>query len=118
MASEHNLRAKLPEAPAPSASAREKAVAAALQRFDEKNSESRQGSQRGPRLKEQTANSTPPSPRRSLMPRVRYGIAASFVFLLAGTFAWMYLNEGRLWQTTGTPPAALEPAKGGGAGCG
>jgi Ca-activated chloride channel homolog len=111
MASEHKIRASLPEAPAPSLSAREKAVAAALQRFDEKIAENHQGSKRGTRLKEQTANSTPPSLRRSLMPRVRYGIAASFVFLLAGTFAWMYLNEARLWQSAGMPPVALEPAK-------
>jgi hypothetical protein len=36
------------------------------------------------RLKEQTAIPNPSSLRRSLMPRTRYGIAASFVLLLAG----------------------------------
>jgi hypothetical protein len=85
MAPESNMRSLLPEAPAPCEQAREQAVAAALARLDEKISHPRKGKQATPRLMERTATSTPPSHRGSAMSQARYAIAASLVFLLAGS---------------------------------
>jgi Ca-activated chloride channel homolog len=114
MATEHNHPAGLPEPPPAPDAAREAAVAAALRRFDEKNPEPRQGSERVVRLMEQTAKSTPPSPRRSLMVHARYGIAASLAFLLVASLAWMYLNQIPGWRPSDlTPPkpqVAFAPA--------
>jgi len=105
MAAERNRPAGLPEPPPASDAAREAAVAAALRQFDEKKSESRQGSERVVRLMEQTAKSTPPSPRRSVMVHARYGIAASLAFLLVASLSWLYLNQMPGWRPSDlTPP--------------
>src|SRR5262249_43992200 len=63
----------------------------ALARFDEKNRTRRQGSAHDGRLMRQTA--ILPSRRRSVMPRVRYVIAASLVALMAGSATWVYVTE-------------------------
>jgi Ca-activated chloride channel family protein len=100
MATESKMRSFLPEAPESREQAREQAVAAALTRFDEKISGPRKGKPVTPRLMEQTATSTPPSHRRSAMSQARYAIAASLVFLLAGSIGWFYVNEAPLrWKT-------------------
>src|SRR5215470_9001164 len=105
MAAENDRPAALPEPPPVSDTAREAAVAAALRRFDEKISEPRQGSERVVRLMEQTAKSTLPSPRRSVMLQARYGIAASLAFLLVASLAWLYLNQLPGWRPSDlTPP--------------
>ena len=99
MATESNLRALLPEAPEPRGEARDQAIAAALTRFDENFSSSRKGTAREERLMERTANPTRPSHRRSAMSQARYAIAASLVFLIAGSVAWFYVNEAPLrWK--------------------
>jgi Ca-activated chloride channel family protein len=102
MAPERDPPAALPESPPPADAARERAVAAALARFDEKNRQARQGSRRVVRLKDRTAAS-PPSSWRSLMPRLSTGIAASFVLLLVASFAWMSLNHTPFWSRTAGP---------------
>jgi Ca-activated chloride channel family protein len=94
------MRSLLPEAPAPREQAREQAVAAALTRLDEKISQSCKGKPATPRLMGRTATSTKPSHRRSAMSQARYAIAASVVFLLAGSIGWFYVNEAPLrWRT-------------------
>ncbi|MGD9503195.1 MAG: von Willebrand factor type A domain-containing protein, partial [Methyloceanibacter sp.] len=100
MATESRIGSLLPEAPAPREEAREQAIAAALASFDEKISSPGKGAAEAPRLMERTANSTPPSHGRSAMSRARYAIAASLVFLLAGSIGWVYVNEAPLrWRT-------------------
>src|SRR5438034_4448681 len=114
MATEHDRPAGLPEPPPASEIAREAAVAAALRRFDENISAPRQGSERVVRLMEQTAKSTPPSPRRSVMVHARYGIAASLVFLLVASLSWMYLNQMPGWRAPGLmrpKPQVATPAQ-------
>src|SRR5262245_13454665 len=102
MTSEHKIA--LLDAPAPVPEARQAAIAAALQRFDEKNSASHQGSERDGHLMRQAA--IPPSRRRSVMPQVRYAIAASLVFLMAGSATWVYLNERPLVREVYSPQPA------------
>jgi Ca-activated chloride channel family protein len=113
MASDRDLESALPDPLPPSEAARERAVAAALERFDQKNSRALQGSERVVRLKDQTAS--PPSSRRSLMPRLNYGIAASFLLLLlVGSFAWISLNHTGFWPRTTVPtglPSPVPPAE-------
>ncbi len=96
MASEHNILARLPEAPASSPDSRQAAIAKALERFEKKNRAHCQGSEHDLRLTQQTAPSTPPSRRSSAMPRVRHVIAASLVVLIAGSAAWFYVGETRV----------------------
>src|SRR5262245_47612054 len=81
----------LPEAPAPDAEARDAAIAAALQRFDEKNRAGHQGSAHDGHLMRQAA--PPPSRRRSVMMNARYAVAASLVALMAGSASWIYVQE-------------------------
>ena len=112
MATESKLGSLLPEAPQPREQAREQAVAAALARFDEKLSSPGKGTAEARRLMERTATSTPPSHGRSAMSRVRYAIAASVVFLLAGSIGWFYVNEAPLrWRTAEleAPEIAVAP---------
>jgi Ca-activated chloride channel family protein len=105
MATDSKLRSLLPEAPEPRGEARDQAIASALARFDEKFSSSRKGTARDTRLMEQTATSTRPSHRRSAMSRARYAIAASLVFMFAGSIAWVYVNEAPLrWKAGQAAP--------------
>ena len=97
MAPDNDMRGTLPEAPRPSETAREKALARALGRFDEKNSKPRQGKRAETRLMQQTANSTRPRRRFSML-HARPAIAASLVFLIAGSLTWVYMNEAQLWR--------------------
>ena len=78
----------LPEPPPPSDAARERALAAALRRFDEKNFEDRQGSGRGARLMERTDHDVR-TPKRSSMVRARLALAASLTLVVAGSAALM-----------------------------
>jgi Ca-activated chloride channel homolog len=124
MATDSKMRSLLPEVPEPREQAREQAVAAALSRLDEKIFHPRKGKPAAPRLMERTATSTKPSHRRSAMSQARYAIAASLVFLLAGSIGWFYVNEAPLrWRAveqetreiavTGQPgpaPAPQSPA--------
>ena len=95
MASEHDILARLPEAPAPSPDARQAAIASAVERFEKKNRAHPQGSGLDRRLTQQTAPFTPPSRRSPAMPRARHLIAASLVVLMAGSAAWFYVGETR-----------------------
>jgi Ca-activated chloride channel homolog len=94
MASEHDILARLPEAPAPSPDARQAAIASAVERFEKKSRARRQGSGHDRRLTQQTAPFTAPSRRSPAMPRARHLIAASLVVLMAGSAAW-YVGETR-----------------------
>ena len=85
MASEHDILARLPEAPAPAPKIRQAAIANALERFEKKSRTISQGSAHDLRLMQQTASSTPPSRRSSAMPRARHLIAASLVVLTVGS---------------------------------
>jgi Ca-activated chloride channel family protein len=98
----------LADAPAPSPAARQAAIAEALARFDEKNRTRRQGSAREERLMRQTA--IPPSRRRSVMPRVRYAIAASLVALMAGSASWVYIHESSIREESLLPRPAPQVA--------
>jgi Ca-activated chloride channel family protein len=98
----------LADAPAPSPAARQAAIAQALARFDEKNRARRQGSASDERLMRQTA--IPPSRRRSVMPRVRYAIAASLVVLMAGSATWVYVNETPVREESLLPRSAPQVA--------
>ena len=93
MASEHDILARLPEAPAPSPDARQAAIASAVERFEKKNRAYPQGSGLDRRLTQQTAPFTPPSRRSPAMPRARHLIAASLVVLMTGSAAWFYVGE-------------------------
>ena len=93
MASEHDILARLPEAPAPSPNARQAAIASAVERFEKKNRAYPQGSGLDRRLTQQTAPFTPPSRRSPAMPRARHLIAASLVVLMTGSAAWFYVGE-------------------------
>jgi Ca-activated chloride channel family protein len=93
MSAEHDILSTLPAAPTPNAPRRQAAIAHALERFDEKNSASFQGSAHDPRLTQQTASSNPPSRRRSVMLFARYAVAAGAVVLMAGSAAWFYVDE-------------------------
>lgn len=112
MAPDNDMRGLLPEAPQPAETAREKALARALGRFDKKNSKPRQGKPAETRLMQQTANSTRPRRRFSML-HARPAIAASLVFLIAGSLTWIYMNEAGLWRPVpssfdkpiGVPPA-------------
>ena len=121
MAPDNDMRGMLPEAPQPSETARDKALARALGRFDEKNSKPRQGKRATARLMQQTANSTRPRRRFSML-HARPAIAASLVFLIAGSLTWVYMNEAKLWNrpepashdnrtVIGVPPSELSPTK-------
>ncbi|HLC08975.1 MAG TPA: hypothetical protein VJK06_06790, partial [Methyloceanibacter sp.] len=116
MAPDNDMRGTLPEAPQPAETAREKALARALGRFDEKNSKPRQGKRAETRLMQQTATSTRPHRRFSML-HARPAIAASLVFLIAGSLTWVYMNEAQLWRrpepaisdnrtSIGVPPVA------------
>ena len=102
MASEHDILARLPEAPAPSPEARQAAIASAVERFEKKNRAHPQGSGLDRRLTQQTAPFTAPSRRSPAMPRARHLIAASLVVLMAGSAAWLYVGE--------TPYASFMPS--------
>ena len=93
MASEHDILARLPEAPAPAPEARQAAIANALERFEKNNATRFQGNEHDLRLMQQTAASNSPSRRRALMPRARQLVAASLVALMAGSATWFYVNE-------------------------
>jgi len=97
MAPDNDMRGVLPEAPQPAETAREKALARALGRFDEKTSKPRQGKRAETRLMQQTANSTRPRRRVSML-HARPAIAASLVFLIAGSLTWVYMNEAQFWR--------------------
>jgi Ca-activated chloride channel homolog len=92
MASEHDILARLPEAPPPAPEARQAAIATALQRFADKNAARVQGNGHDLRLMWETASSPPPSRRRSIM-RVRHLIAASLAVLIGGSAAWIYVDH-------------------------
>ncbi len=99
MAPDPDLRSLVPEAPEPRDAPREKAIAAALARFDEQISNPRKVNARETRLMEQAVNPTRPSHRRRAMSQARYAIAASLVFFIAGSVAWFYVNEAPLrWK--------------------
>jgi Ca-activated chloride channel homolog len=100
MASEHDILARLPEAPAPAPEAREAAIANALERFEKNNATRFQGNEHDLRLMQQTAASNSPSRRRALMPRARQLVAASLVALMAGSATWFYVNENSVVPTT------------------
>jgi Ca-activated chloride channel homolog len=103
MASEHDILAPLPEAPAPSPDARQAAIASAVERFEKKYRAHPQGSGLDRRLTQQTAPFTAPSRRSPAMPRARHLIAASLVVLMAGSAAWFYVGEPHL---AGIAPSA------------
>src|SRR3990172_13396244 len=116
MAPDNDMRAALPEAPQPSETARKKALARAFSRFHEKKLKTPQGKGRETRLMQQTANSTRPRRRFSML-HARPAIAASLVFLIAGSLTWVYMNEAQLWRrpepaisdnrtSIGVPPVA------------
>src|SRR6185503_3109306 len=73
--------------------ARDAAMTAALQRFDQKMHASVQGSEHEPRPTAQTAAPRPSSRRSSVMMRARYLAAASAVVLIAGSASWHYLAQ-------------------------
>ncbi len=85
MTTEHNAFSPLPEAPTPSLAARQEAIAAAMQQFEQKI----RG--RSPRIRarsashQQTALFKPPLMRSFLMPRARHVIPASLAVLIAGS---------------------------------
>ena len=85
MAADHNV---LPEAPSPSPAARDAAIDHALRRFDE-NHASRQGFARDTRLMRRAA----PVPQRRPVMQMRRLIAASFVCVVAGASALVYLGR-------------------------
>jgi Ca-activated chloride channel homolog len=93
MGSEHDILSGLPEAPAPTPQARQAAIERALERFENNNSAGTQGLRHEVRLMRQTAPSTRPSRGSSAMPRVRHLIAASLVFLVAGSVAWIHVSR-------------------------
>jgi Ca-activated chloride channel family protein len=93
MASEHDILARLPEAPAPAPDARQAAIANALERFEKKSLSHAQGNEHALRLTQQTASSNSPSRRSAIMPRARQLIAASLVAVMAGSATWFYVNE-------------------------
>ena len=92
MASEHDILARLPEAPAPAPDARQAAIANALERFDKRNHARPQGTAHDLRLMQQTASSILPSRRRSVM-RARNVIAASVAILVAGSALGLYVHK-------------------------
>jgi Ca-activated chloride channel family protein len=96
MASEHDIISRLPEPPAISPEIQHAAIANALERFEKKNGARSQGTEHDLRLTQQTASSTLPSRRSSTMPRVRHVIAACCVVMIAGSGAWLYVNEAPL----------------------
>src|SRR5262249_50151891 len=81
-----------PDGPQPAPDARQAAMTEALLRFDQKHRAHSQGILHDPRLKQQTASSTPPSRRSSAMPRARHLIAASLAVLVAGSALGLYLH--------------------------
>jgi Ca-activated chloride channel homolog len=93
MASEHDLLFRLPEAPAAAPEREHAAIATALDRFEKSHRARHQGSGHDLRLTLQTAPSTRPSRRTSLMPRARHVVAASLIVLVAGLGAWLYSRE-------------------------
>jgi Ca-activated chloride channel homolog len=93
MASEHDILSRLPEAPAPAPDARQAAIATALERFDKRNRARPQVSAHDLRLMQQTASSTQPSRRRTVMPRSRNVIAASLAVLVAGSALGLYVHK-------------------------
>jgi Ca-activated chloride channel family protein len=93
MTTEHHAFPALPDAPAPAPEARQAAIGAAMQRFENKAARPLQASAHDPRLTQRTAPSAPSS-RRPIM-RARYAIAASLVVLVAGSTAWLY--DGGRW---------------------
>jgi Ca-activated chloride channel family protein len=92
MASEHDILARLPEAPAPAPKIRQAAIANALERFEKKSRTISQGSAHDLRLMQHTAASTQPSRRRSVM-RARNVIAASVAVLIAGSAIGLYVHK-------------------------
>jgi Ca-activated chloride channel family protein len=92
MASEHDILARLPEAPTPAPEIRQAAIANALERFEKKSRMPPQGSAHDLRLIQQTASFTPPSRRRSVM-RARNVIAASVAVLVAGSALGLYVHK-------------------------
>jgi Ca-activated chloride channel family protein len=104
MASEHDILARLPEAPAPAPEAKHAAIANALERFDKKNAARAQGAEHDLRLTQQTASSTPPSRRRLAMARAHQLVAGLFVTGVVGSVIGLYAhNNMGPYQTTSGP---------------
>ncbi len=105
MTPEHDILARLPDAPAPSPETKEAAIVQALARFGEKHRALAQGSAHDLRLMQQTASCNPPSRRRLVMLRQRHLIAACCVVLVAGSAIGLYVHqrsEGRFVPASGT----------------
>src|SRR5258708_35241138 len=108
MASERDILARLPAAPDPCPNARQAAIAEAVQRFEKKTRARPQGFAHDLRLMQQTASSTPPSRRRSVMPRARHVIAASLVVLIAGSAIGLYVQRASdEWLHASQPPTVI-----------
>ena len=102
MAADHNV---LPVAPPASPAARDAAIESALQRFDENLAKRAQGFARDTRLMRRAA----PVPQRRPVMQMRRLIAASFVCVVAGASALIYLGrapypQGADVRTTSAPP--------------
>src|SRR5713226_2969338 len=93
MASEHDILARLPEAPAPAPEAEHAAIANALRRFDKKNPARAQGTDDDLRLTQQTASSTAPSRRRFAMVREHQLVAGLFVVGVVGSIIGLYAHN-------------------------
>jgi tetratricopeptide (TPR) repeat protein len=93
MGSDQDILSRLPQAPAPLPEAREAAIAAALQRFDEH------------------AQGTVRSPTRHGMPRVRQLLAASVVVGIAAPVAWHYLGSARQPEQFQMASGVVHPAE-------
>src|SRR5712692_4698664 len=104
MASEHDILSRLPEAPIPSPDARQAAIAEALGRFETRNRTLPQGSPHDLRLMQQTASSTPPSRRRSIMVREHHAIAAVFVIGVIGSVIGLYAHKTDEFQIASRTP--------------
>jgi Ca-activated chloride channel family protein len=91
MTSEHDLHARLPDAPSPSRKARDAALAEAMRRFDMKHGTTPQGFANSLRHSNETA--MPPSRRSSRMPRYQHLVAASLVALVAGSVAFVQFAD-------------------------
>ena len=110
MASEHDILARLPEAPAPSPEAKHAAIANALERFEKKNHLPYQGSEHDLRLTQQTASSTPPSRRRFAMVREHQLVAGFFIVGIVGSIIGLYAHKTPDLQFASAPtPSVSSP---------
>jgi Ca-activated chloride channel family protein len=97
----------LPTAPAPSPASRDRALAAALARFDAAQDPASQGIADPARPRQRGASERRASWKAPLMIRTRYAVAATAIVAIAGPLAWNLAQE-REGQRRADPPGPAQ----------